>query len=145
MNSVYGWVEAVHIISVIFWMAALLYIPRLFVYHAKKSNTSEINKTFQQMEKRLLLYIATPAMVFAVAAGSVLATYIGWFKVGLWFHLKFLFVIIMLIFHHYLYYCRKKLIKNPQWKSEKFFRIMNEIPAILVILIVIMVVVRPFS
>lgn len=145
MSDWYSYIEFIHIISVISWMAALLYIPRLFVYHSMPTTGTASQKIFQIMEKKLIFYIANPAMIFAVITGLTLAIMLGFPQFGMWLHLKLLFVFLMIFYHHYLYYCRRKLIANPQWKTPTFFRILNEIPTILMIFIVFLVVIRPFS
>lgn len=145
MSNWYPYIEFIHIVSVISWMAAMLYIPRLFVYHSMPETDPESHKIFQIMEKKLIFYIANPAMIFAVITGLTLAIMLGFPQVDMWLHLKLLFVFLMIFYHHYLYYCRRKLITNPHWRTPKFFRILNEIPTLLMICIVFLVVVRPFS
>lgn len=142
MHSFYSYIQVIHIVSMISWMAALLYLPRLFVYHTEKNTTLPTQQIFQVMERKLLFYIATPAMLVTLITGLTLAFMFG-FVEG-WLHAKILLVLLLIAYHHYLYFCRRKLINNPHWKSSRFFRILNEVPTILMILIVLLVVVRPF-
>lgn len=124
-------------------MAGLLYFPRLMVYHADPKNSEQMNKTFQIMEYKLLFYIATPAMLLALITGSWLAIKLGFPQVDIWLHYKILFSLVLVFFHHYLFFCRKKMLQNPQWKTQKFFRILNEAPTILMIIIVFLVIIKP--
>lgn len=140
MRSLFHLIKIVHVISIISWMAALLYIPRLFVYHSMSNISTETHKIFQIMERKLIFYIANPAMLFAIVTGFTLAIMMGFPHIDMWLHLKLLFVFLMIFYHHYLFYCRKKLITNPQWRTTKFFRILNEIPTILMIIIVYLVI-----
>ena len=143
----YKWVLAFHIIAVISWMAGMLYLPRLFVYHSNKKNTKEMNETFELMEKRLLKYIMNPAMVLTWALGIALifSPVIDFSSNSLWLIIKLVLVIIMSGLQGYFGYCRKELIKDNTFFSQKFFRFLNEAPTVLLIIIVILVVVKPYN
>lgn len=140
----YDWFRALHIISVISWMAGLLYLPRLFVYHADAEKGSELSETFKIMERRLLRLIMNPAMIATWVFGlSMLYANSGLLGFG-WMHAKLLFIALMTGFHHFLSITRKKFLVDANTRPAKFFRQMNEVPTVLMILIVIMVLVRPF-
>ena len=138
----YLWIKALHVIAVISWMAGMLYLPRLFVYHAATQPGSEQSETFKVMERRLLRYIMTPAMIVAWLAGLVLALQIGAFGDS-WFHVKFALVLIMTVMHGLFSHWMRDFAFDRNPRSQKFFRIANEIPTILMIVIVILVVVKP--
>ncbi|MBL1240426.1 MAG: protoporphyrinogen oxidase HemJ [OCS116 cluster bacterium] len=142
----YEIIKAVHIIAVISWMAGLLYLPRLFVNHAMNMDNADIRGLLEPMERKLLKLIMNPAMILAWVCGLLLALIPGLidFKTDIWFHIKFLSVIIMTICHIYLGIERKKFISGEGIKTHKFYRLINEIPTILMIVIVVMVIVRPF-
>lgn len=143
----YEIIKAVHIIAVISWMAGLLYLPRLFVNHANNINNEIICEVFRPMERKLLKYIMNPAMILTWICGLLLASIPNLidFKTDIWFHIKFLSVIIMTVYHMYLGNQRKKFITGDGIKSAKFYKLINEIPTLLMIVIVVMVVVKPFS
>jgi protoporphyrinogen IX oxidase len=140
-----AYIKAFHIIAVIAWMAGLLYLPRLFVYHAMSKTGSEQSETFKVMERRLLRYITTPAMVAAWIFGLILAfsPLIDWSKDG-WFHAKLLLVVVLSGFSGLLAKWTKDFAADRNTRSPRFYRIVNEVPTVLMILIVILVVVRPF-
>ena len=141
----YEWIKALHLIAVISWMAGLFYLPRLFIYHCDAVINSEKSEIFKIMERRLLNIIMTPAMIISWVAGLYLLLAENWLYSGdIWIYIKLLCLIIMTVLHFMLIlYCQKfKLDGNI--KSAKFFRIVNEIPTILMIIIVIMVIVKPF-
>jgi putative membrane protein len=139
------YIKAFHIIAVIAWMAGLLYLPRLFVYHAMSKTGSEQSETFKVMERRLLRYITTPAMLAAWIFGLILAfsPLIDWSKDG-WFHAKLLLVVVLSGFSGLLAKWTKDFAADRNTRSPRFYRIVNEVPTVLMILIVILVVVRPF-
>ena len=141
----YLYLKAFHIIAIIAWMAGLLYLPRLFVYHAQSKVGSEQSETFKVMEKRLLRYITTPAMLAAWALGLALAFsgLIDWSKDG-WFHAKLFLVLLLSAYHGALAIWTKDFALDRNRRSARFYRIANEVPTLLMILIVILVVVRPF-
>jgi putative membrane protein len=140
-----AYLKAFHIIAVIAWMAGLLYLPRLFVYHAMSKTGSEQSETFKVMERRLLKVITTPAMLAAWIFGLILAFsgLIDWSKDG-WFHLKLALVIVLSAFHGLLAKWTKEFAQDRNTRSPRFYRIANEVPTVLMIAIVILVVVRPF-
>ena len=133
--------KTVHIFSVIAWMAGLLYLPRIFVYHADEDIKNETSETFKIMEKKLFNIIMMPAFIVTWISGLSMVHYIGFDS---WLFLKFFFVVLLTIYH---FICRKWLLDfandNNKIKS-KFFRITNEIPAFILILIIILVVFKPF-
>jgi putative membrane protein len=139
------YIKAFHIIAVIAWMAGLLYLPRLFVYHAMSKTGSEQSETFKVMERRLLRYITTPAMLAAWIFGLILAfsPLIDWSKDG-WFHAKLLLVVVLSGFSGLLAKWTKDFAADRNTHTPRFYRIVNEVPTVLMILIVILVVVRPF-
>jgi putative membrane protein len=140
----YPWFKALHVIAVISWMAGLLYLPRLFVYHAGADKGSELSETLKIMERRLLRIIMNPAMIGAWLFGGLML----WANPQLlhqpWMHVKLMCVVLMTGFHHALSKWRKAFIHDENKKPEKFFRRVNEVPTLLMIVIVIMVIVRPF-
>jgi putative membrane protein len=140
-----AYIKAFHIIAIIAWMAGLLYLPRLFVYHAESKTGSEQSETFKVMERRLLRYITTPAMLASWALGRWLAFsgVIDWSKDG-WFHLKLFLVLVLSAYHGLLAKWTKDFAVDRNTRSPRFYRIANEVPTLLMILIVILVVVRPF-
>ncbi len=138
------WLKAFHVIAVIAWMAGLLYLPRLFVYHATGKVGSEQSETFKVMERRLLRVITTPAMAASWLFGLILAFSgaIDWSRDG-WFHLKLILVLALSAYHGLLVVWTKDFAMDRNTRSARFYRIANEIPTVLMILIVILVVVRP--
>lgn len=139
----YEWIKALHVIAVISWMAGMLYLPRLFVYHAQTATGSEQSETFKIMERRLMRAIMTPAMIVTWLAGLWLVWQGGWTKAG-WFHAKFALVVILSGVHGYLAARVKDFAGDSNAKSQNFYRFLNEIPTLLMILIVILVIVKPF-
>ncbi|MBD1135804.1 protoporphyrinogen oxidase HemJ [Pelagibacterales bacterium SAG-MED47] len=143
MNT-YLFFKALHLISVISWMAGLLYLPRIFVYHAQNNSKPIISDVFKVMEKKLFFYIMTPAMVLSWIFGLLLIYEIGFQQLGqIWMILKVIFVIMLTLYHFYLgkvlYLFKLDLNKH----SHKFYRWINEIPTILLILIVFVVIFKP--
>ncbi len=137
------WLKAFHIIAVIAWMAALLYLPRLFVYHADAERGSPTSETFKVMERRLLKAIMTPAMGATWLFGLVLA-WSGGFFTAPWLHAKLAFVILMSATHGYLSKTVKDFAADRNARSAKFFRILNEVPTVLLVIIVLLVILKPF-
>ena len=139
------YVKAFHLIAIIAWMAGLLYLPRLFVYHAQSKPGSEQSETFKLMERRLLRYITTPAMIASWAFGLVLAFSgaIDWSRDG-WFHLKLALVLALSAYHGLLAKWTKDFALDRNRHPARFYRIANEVPTLLMIFIVILAVVRPF-
>ena len=140
--ELYDVIKILHIVAVISWLAGLLYLPRIFVYHTQVSNGSESDKIFQIMEKKLLRYIMNPAMILVFIFGFYLAWQIGFEFV--WLHIKLTLVAILTFFHHLLARWRKDFEKGQNKHSEKFFRIVNEVPTLLMIAIVALVILKPF-
>lgn len=139
----YLWIKALHVIAVIAWMAALLYLPRLMVYHAMAEAGSAQSETFKVMERRLLKAIATPAMIVAWLAGLYLMWEGGWLAAG-WFHAKLALVIAMSAVHGFQARWVKDFARDANTRPARFYRIANEVPTVLMIGIVILVVVKPF-
>jgi putative membrane protein len=138
------WVKALHVISVIAWMAGMLYLPRLFVYHAVAEIGSDKSETFKVMERRLLKGIINPAMIASWVFGlwMVLGGWVS-FAAG-WLHAKLLFVVLLTACHGILAKHVRLFAQDKNTRPQKFFRIINEVPTVLMILIVILVVVKPF-
>lgn len=139
----YEWIKALHVIAVISWMAGMLYLPRLFVYHASAAVGSELSKTLKIMERRLLKFIMNPAMIVTWFAGLYLAWAGNWHTAH-WFQLKFLLVIAMSGVHGFLVGRLRDFDQDKNTRSPKFYRLINEIPTVLLIAIVILVIVKPF-
>lgn len=142
-SDVYLWVKALHVIAVISWMAGMLYMPRLFVYHCSAEIGSVQSETFKVMERRLYRAIMNPAMMVAWVAGLVIAWEQGYFVVG-WFHAKLAAVVLMTVIHVMLGRYVRDFAADRNTRSHKFYRIINEIPTLLMIGAVILVVVKPF-
>jgi len=139
----YLWIKALHVIAVISWMAGMLYLPRLFVYHCEAEIGSKQSETFKVMERRLLKAIINPAIIVAWLAGLYLAWDGGWFTHP-WFHVKLTAAVVLSGVHGYFSRWQKAFAADRNQHSQKFFRIINEVPTVLMILIVIMVIVKPF-
>ena len=139
--------KSIHLIAVISWMAGLLYLPRIFVYHsgAVKNNKSEdLISTFKTMERRLFVYIMNPAMIVSWIFGILLIHTIGVDNLSsIWLQLKLLFVVILTIYHFFLFRCLRKFDENKNLFTSRFYRIINEIPTVLLIGIVLVVVLKP--
>ena len=139
------WIKALHIIAVIAWMAGMLYLPRLFVYHCEAETGSGQSETFKIMERRLLRVIINPAMVAALVFGGILLADLGaeqW-RDG-WLHAKLALVVALFVMHHLMARWRKAFERDENTRPAKFYRRMNEVPAVLMAAIVILAVVRPF-
>lgn len=138
------YIKAFHIVAVIAWMAGLLYLPRLFVYHASTKPGSEQSETFKTMERRLLRYITTPAMIASWVFGLILAfSVIDWGRAG-WFHAKLALVLVLSAYGGLLAMWTRDFALDRNRRSARFYRIANEVPTVLMIAIVILAVVRPF-
>ena len=143
MNS-YLLFKSLHLIAVISWMAGLLYLPRIFVYHAENINDQNSTNIFKTMEKKLYFYIMIPAMILSWIFGLILISIVGFDVLSAtWIQLKLIFVVLLTFYHFYLGQCLKNLAFEQNNKTSKFFRIINEIPTILLILIVFIVVFKP--
>ncbi len=141
--SLYPWAKAVHVIAVISWMAGMLYLPRLFVYHVDAEKGSVRSETFKVMERRLLRGIINPAMVLTWAFGLWLA-WNGFAFQGGWLHAKIALVIAISAVHGYLSGAVRKFASDRNEKSARHWRVVNEVPTLLMIAIVILVIVKPF-
>jgi len=139
----YLWLKALHIIAVIAWMAGMLYLPRLFVYHADAPKGSPMSETFKVMERRLLKAIINPSMVVVFVTGPILG-YLGGFWANPWLQIKFVLALGLGALHGYLARTVKIFARDANTRPAAFFRILNEVPTALMILIVLLVVLKPF-
>ena len=136
--------KSIHLIAVISWMAGLLYLPRIFVYHAEASNNENQNNTFKVMERRLFFYIMNPAMLLSWIFGLLLLHSIGLDSLKeFWLITKFILVVSLTFYHFFLFGCLKRFSINKNNYSPRFFRIINEVPTILLIVIIFLVVFKP--
>ena len=143
MNS-YFLFKGLHLIAIISWMAGLLYLPRIFVYHVENINDQNSTNIFKIMEKKLYFYIMMPAMVLSWFFGLILISIIGFDVLSTtWIQLKLIFVILLSFYHFYLGHFLSKLKFGQNTKTSRFFRIINEVPTILLILIVFIVIFKP--
>jgi putative membrane protein len=142
-SSLYPWFKAFHVMAVISWMAGMLYLPRLFVYHCGAEKGSRQSETFKVMERRLLRGIINPAMVASWALGLWMVYDGGWISAH-WLHLKLLLVVALSAIHGMLVRWTLDFAADQNRHSERFYRIINEVPAVLMVGIVIMVVIKPF-
>ena len=136
--------KSLHLIAAISWMAGLLYLPRIFVYHVENSKKKDATEIFEVMEKRLYFYIMRPAMILSWIFGIILI-YINGIDLfsQLWVHIKLGLVVILTIYHEYLGTCLKSLKLKTNTKTSKFFRIINEVPTIILIFIIFIVIFKP--
>lgn len=139
----YEWIKALHVVAIISWMAGLLYLPRLFVYHVAAAPGSEQSETFKVMERRLYRAIMTPAMIVSWVAGLYLIWAGGWILSG-WMHGKLALVLALTATHGLMGGWRRDFAEDRNARPSKFFRIWNEVPTLLMVVIVILVVVKPF-
>ena len=136
--------KSLHLISVISWMAGLLYLPRIFVYHSQNSSKPIITEVFKVMEKKLFFYIMTPAMILSWLFGLLLIHEIGFQQLGQkWMILKLILVIILTIYHFYIVLILSKFKQDLNKHSHKYYRLINEIPTLLLIFIIFVVVFKP--
>tara|TARA_B100000470_G_C19539654_1_gene279874 strand:+ start:141 stop:575 length:435 start_codon:yes stop_codon:yes gene_type:complete len=136
--------KSLHLIAVISWMAGLLYLPRIFVYHVENKNEENTSNVFKVMEKKLFFYIMTPAMVLSWLFGLLLLGSIGFDQLGSkWLQIKLILIIILTVYHFFLGICLKRFSLDKNTYSSKFYRILNEVPTLLLILIVFMVIFKP--
>ena len=145
LHQLYPWIKALHIVSVVAWMAGLLYLPRLFVYHAGVAPGSEASETFKVMERRLLRGIMNPAMIATILFGGMLAATpraIDW-SAG-WIYAKLALVVGLAVIHYRLACWRRDFAADRNRHAARFYRMVNEVPTLLLIGIVILVVVQPF-
>ena len=139
----YLWIKAFHIIAVIAWMAGMLYLPRLFVYHCEVAPGTAESERFKRMEMRLLRIIINPSMI-AVWIFGLLLVLLGQFWAEPWMQLKFTLVVVLSALHGFLSRCRRDFARDANVRSQRFYRLINEVPAALMFAIVILVVVKPF-
>ncbi|GER05960.1 membrane protein [Iodidimonas muriae] len=141
-GTLYLWVKALHLISVIFWMAGMFMLPRYFAYHAEADIGSDEDRKWQERERKLLRIIINPAMIATWVFGISLAMSYGFSEI--WLHVKLLFVVGLTLLHHGLSRWRKAFARGENSHSSKFYRLVNEIPTLSTIVIVILVIVKPF-
>jgi protoporphyrinogen IX oxidase len=139
----YDWLKAFHVIAIIAWMSGMLYLPRLFVYHAETEKGSVRSETFKIMERRLLKAIINPAMIASWLLGLYLLVAGGWWKAG-WFHGKLLLVLAMSAVHGLYVRWLRDFAEDRNTRPARFYRLWNEVPTVLMIGIVILVIVKPF-
>lgn len=142
-DAAYPWVKAVHVIAIISWMAGMLYLPRLFIYHCEAETGSAQSETFKVMEHRLLRLIMNPAMIVAWVLGAWLAWNAGFFTSG-WFHAKLALALVLSAVHGYFSAAVRAFAEDRNTKPPRHWRIVNEVPTLLMIGIVILVIVKPF-
>ena len=136
--------KSLHLISVISWMAGLLYLPRIFVYHSQNNTQQFISEVFKVMERKLFFYIMTPAMILSWVFGLILIHEIGFDKLGqIWMILKLVFVTLLTFYHFYLGKILSQFKADLNTHSDKFYRLINEIPTLLLILIIFVVIFKP--
>ena len=136
--------KSIHLIAVISWMVGLLYLPRIFVYHAENIENINSSNIFKVMEKKLFYYIMTPAMILSWIFGLLLIHNLGFSVFNeLWMQIKLISVIFLTFYHFYLGFCVGSFVSNQKTNSSKFYRIINEIPTILLIIIVFIVIFKP--
>jgi putative membrane protein len=143
LAGLYPWLKALHVIAVIAWMAGIFYLPRLFVYHAESVPGSDKSETFKVMERRLLRAIMNPAMIATWVFGLLVAFAGDWWAAP-WLHAKLVLVLAMTGFHGWLARCRRDFEHDRNRYSARTYRIANELPTLVMILIVVLVVVKPF-
>ena len=145
--NIYLLIKSIHLIAVISWMVGLLYLPRIFVYHSEaiaNNKSEDLMTTFKIMERRLFIYIMNPAMIVSWIFGIWLIHSVGFDNLNtFWLQLKLLFVIILTIYHFFLFNCLRKFTENTNSYSPKFYRIINEIPTILLVGIIFIIVFKP--
>lgn len=144
LMSHYLWIKAFHIISVIAWMAGMFYLPRLFAYHADAEKGSDKSETFKVMERRLLRIIINPAMIAAFVFGTMMIIANPGLLQTPWFHAKLTLVLLMTAVHGLLARWRKVFMRDENTRPAKFYKIWNEVPTVLMIIIVILAIVKPF-
>ena len=142
--NIYLLLKSLHLISVISWMAGILYLPRIFVYHSQNIDHEYTSEIFKTMEKKLFNFIMMPAMILTWLFGSLLVVSLGFsIFLELWMQLKVIFVLLLTFYHFYLGKCVKLFSINQNVNSSKFYRIINELPTILLILIIFIVIFKP--
>jgi len=144
LSNYIPWIKAFHVIAVIAWMSGMLYLPRLFVYHTETKPGSEFSERFKVMERKLLRGIITPSMIAVWILGPLLAWLTGTY-LDLWLQMKVVLVVGMTGIHGFYARCVKDFAADRNTRSARFYRIINEVPALLMVFIVILVIVQPFS
>jgi putative membrane protein len=137
------WIKALHVIAVIAWLAGMLYLPRLFIYHADAPQGSDVSETFKVMERRLLKTIVNPSMILVFLTGFALVYLTGDWRDG-WWQAKFVLVLGLAGLHGYFARCVRTFAEDANVRPARFYRILNEAPTVLMILIVVLAVVKPF-
>ena len=145
MEDYYNWFKALHIISIISWMAGMLYLPRLFVYHAQAIIGGEADSNFKIMESRLIKFIINPAMILGIIFGLINSYIYGFANMGVWFHIKMTAVFFLILLHGLFVKWHKKFLKGENSHSQFFFKCINEVVTFFMIICVIMVVIKPFE
>jgi putative membrane protein len=144
LSNYIDWIKAFHVIAVIAWMSGMLYLPRLFVYHTQTKPGSESSERFKVMERRVLRGIMNPSMIAVWILGPTLAWLTGTY-LDTWLQIKFVLVVILSGVHGFLVRCWRDFEADRNTRSARFYRILNEVPAVLMVFIVILVIVQPFS
>ncbi len=144
MAEYYLYIKSFHLFAVIAWMAGLFYLPRLYVYHADAKVGSELDQTFQVMERRLLRIIMNPAMIVAIILGLWMLVMMGIESYEFWMHPKLLLVLLLVTYHGYLARFRKDFVNGVNKKSSRFYRFFNEVPTVIALIIVVLAVAKPF-
>lgn len=144
LSSIYLWIKAVHLIAVIAWMAGMMYLPRLFVYHHQSEKGGEAERYFIAMERRLLKGIINPSMIAVWILGIAMLIAVPQTLSSGWFHVKFTLVIAISGVHGFYASAQRKFAAGERPRTERFWRIMNEVPFVMLIVIVFLVIVKPF-
>lgn len=144
LSSIYLWIKAAHLIMVIAWMAGMMYLPRLFIYQHQSEKGGEAERYFIQMQRRLLKGIINPSMILVWVLGILMLVANPAILSAPWFHVKLAFVVAISAIHGFYASSRRKFEKGERPRTEKFWRVMNEVPFVGLIIIVIMVIVKPF-
>jgi len=145
LGEYFEWIKALHASFVIFWMSGMLYLPRLFVYHTEVTQGTPEDERFKTMERRLLRIIINPAMIIAVTTGLMMVHVFGKAIMEPWFYIKVSAVLVMVTLHGFLAKWRKDFERGKNKHSRKFYAIINEVPAVLILIIVFMVILKPFE
>jgi putative membrane protein len=143
MISAYLWIKALHVIAMVAWMAGMLYLPRLFVYHAAAQQGSDVALTLEVMERRLMRFIMLPALLVTWLSGVALAIEAGFFNTE-WLQVKLLLVVALTALHGYFALVRKTFVARTNRRQPRFYRMINEVPTVLLIAIVVLVITKPF-
>ena len=136
-------IKAIHVISIICWMAALLYLPRLFVYHAANIEKEELYKVFCLMEKRLIQFIMNPSMISSIISGTLMLHLDMSYMDYWWMHVKLICVVLLILMHRYFIYLYHAFVEKKNEKNQDFFRKINEMPTVLMIVIVVLIILKP--